>query len=79
MTTPLGKLSVSGAVKVAAVPFVLLKVMVRVELLPTLIVAGVKDLPSVTGDGRETVKVAKTGAALLPLLVISAAIGRELI
>jgi len=79
ITTPLGNKSVSGAVSVAGVAPMLLNVIVRVELLPSLIVAGVKDLPSVIGDGKETVKVAATGAALLPLLVFNAPAPRELI
>jgi hypothetical protein len=64
---------VSGAVRVAIVLFGLLKVMVRVELPPARMVAGLKDLPSVgaTPTGR-TVKVATAGAALLPLLVCKA-------
>src|SRR5581483_4200145 len=73
ITTPLGNVSVSGAVRFAAVLFALLKVMVRVEAQPVLIVAGLKALPSVGAMLVETtVKVAMAGAALLPLLVCKA-------
>jgi hypothetical protein len=68
--TPLGKVSTSGALKVAAAASVLLKVIVRVDAPPAAMVAGLKALPrvgAVTGCG--TVKVAAAGAALFPLLV----------
>jgi|GEM_PF-4613301 len=45
---PLGKLSVSGAVKLATVLLGLFKVMVSVEDPPGLMVAGLKALPSVS-------------------------------
>ena len=79
-TTPLGKVSMSGAVRLAAVAFGLLKVMVRVETPPALMVAGLKALPSVgaTPAGALTVKVATAGAALLPLLVCKAPAASEL-
>ena len=51
ITTPLGKVSMSGAVRLAAVASALLKVMVRVETPPALMVAGLKALPSVGGMG----------------------------
>ena len=54
--------------------FGLVKVMVRVETPPGLMVLGVNDLLSVTGmlAGVLTVKVATAGPALLPLLVCKA-------
>ena len=66
-TTPTGSVSTSGALRLAPVVFVLLKVMVRVELPPALITAGLKALPSV-GDTRTvfTVKVATAGEVLFP-------------
>jgi hypothetical protein len=51
MVTPLGKVSVNGDVRVATVASGLLKVMVRVELPPALMVAGLKALPIVGGRG----------------------------
>jgi hypothetical protein len=79
-TTPVGNVSVSGAVRVAGVVPTLLKVMVRVELPPILMVDGLKLLPSVgaTSAGALTVKVATAGAALLPLLVTKAPTANEL-
>jgi hypothetical protein len=47
ITTPLGKVSTSGAVRVATVASALLKVMVSVETPPASMVAGLKALPSV--------------------------------
>ena len=81
ITTPLGKVSMSGAVRLATVLLGLLKVMVRVETPPASMVAGLKVLPSVgamTTAGVLTVKVATAGAALLPLLVCSAPAASEL-
>jgi hypothetical protein len=73
IVTPLGKVSVNGADKVAAVALALLKVMVRVELSPALIVAGLNALPIVGGTvAGTTVNVATAGLALLPLLVCKA-------
>jgi hypothetical protein len=77
-TTPLGNVSVSGALRLAAVVFALFKVIVRVEVPPAAMVAGLKAFPSVTPDGVETVKVATAGAALLPLLVCKAPASSEL-
>jgi hypothetical protein len=79
-TTPLGNVSVSGPVRVAAVVFALFKVIVRVEVPPGAIVAGLKALPSVgvTTEGLLTVKVATAGAALVPLLVTKAPAASEL-
>jgi len=68
--TPLGNVSVSGVVRLAGVEPALLKVIVRTETPPALMVAGLKALPSVIGDGVETVNVATAGAAFFPLLVI---------
>src|SRR5437660_272254 len=48
-TTPMGKVSTSGAVTVAIVVFGLLKVMVSVETPPAGMAAGPKDLLSVGG------------------------------
>jgi hypothetical protein len=76
-TTPTGSVSISGALRLAAVEFVLLKVMVSVELPPALIVAGLNSLPRATGDGEETVKVAIAGEVLLPLLVCKAPTASE--
>lgn len=45
--TPLGNVSTSGALRLAVVPLALLKVMVRVELPPAAMVAGLKALASV--------------------------------
>jgi hypothetical protein len=70
--TPLGNVSVSDAVRVAIALLGLFKVMVRVEVPPARIVAGLKDLLSVGGITGRTVKVATAGAALLPLLVCKA-------
>jgi len=77
--TPLGNASVSAAVRVAIVVPPLLKVIVRVEIAPAAMVAGLKALPSVTPEGVETVKVATAGAALAPLLVTRAPTASELI
>jgi hypothetical protein len=77
-TTPLGNVSVSGAFRVAAVVPPLLKVIVRVEVPPAAMVAGLKALPRVTEEGAETVKVATAGAALVPLLVTKAPMASEL-
>ena len=51
VTTPLGRVSVSGAVRLATVASGLLKVMVSVEVPPAAIVAGQNALPSVGGSG----------------------------
>ena len=77
--TPPGSVSVSAAVMLAAVPLLLLKVMVRVELPPALMVAGLKALPSVGAvGGWGTVKVATAGPALEPLPVCRAPMAKEL-
>jgi len=77
-TTPLGKLSVRGALSVATVAPALVNVIVRVEMPPALMVAALKALPSVTAEGVETVKVATAGAALLPPMVCKAPAASEL-
>jgi len=78
--TPAGNVSVNGALRLAAVLFGLVKVMVKVEVPPALIVAGLKALPSVgvTTTTLLTVNVATAGAALLPLLVTKAPEASEL-
>jgi hypothetical protein len=80
ITTPLGNVSVSGPVRVAAVVLALFKVIVRVEVPPGAIVAGLKALPSVgvTTEELLTVKVATAGAALAPLLLTNAPAASEL-
>ncbi|MFA7242731.1 MAG: hypothetical protein WC091_21705 [Sulfuricellaceae bacterium] len=79
ITTPLGKLSVSAAVRVATAASGLLKVTVSVEVPPTLMETGLKALPSVGGiTGEMTVSVAMAGAALLPLVVTKAPMGSVL-
>src|SRR5450432_1275182 len=79
ITTPLGKVSMSGAVRVAIVTSGLLNVTVSVETPPALTVAGLKALPSAGGTtGVRTVRVAMVGAALLPLPVTSAPAGSVL-
>jgi hypothetical protein len=65
--TPAGKVSMSGAVKVATLVFGLDSVIVRVEILVSLMVNGLNPLPSVGGPlGVTTVKVAMAGAVLEP-------------
>ena len=73
-TTPLGKLSVNGALSFAATPLGLFRVMVRRELAPMLTVEGLKDLLTVGGTIgiAVIVNVAIAGARLLPLLVCNA-------
>lgn len=81
ITTPGGNESTSGDVKVSGNVPGLLKVMVRVETPPALMVAGLKDLLSVGGTGVTamvlTVSVATAGAPLLPLLVFKAPAASE--
>jgi len=78
--TPLGNVSVSGPFRVAAVVFALLKVIVRVEVPPAAMVAGLKALPSVgVTTMLLTVRVATAGAALVPLLVTKAPTASELL
>ena len=79
ITTPLGNVSMSGAVRVAAALLAFVKVMVRVETplrlppFPEGMGFGLKPFVSVIGTaGVMTVKVAAAGAALLPLLVCKA-------
>src|SRR5471030_845202 len=79
ITTPLGKVSTSGAVRVEIVTSRLLKVMVSVETPPALMVAGLKALPSAGGTtGVRTVSVAMAGAALFLLVVTRAPAGNVL-
>lgn len=79
-TKPLGNVSVSGEVKLAAVASGLLSVIVRVDVSPALIVAGLKALPREGGMtiGKLTVKVEIAGEALLPLLVFRVPTASEL-
>jgi hypothetical protein len=78
VTTPLGNVSVSGPVRVAAVVLALVKAIVRVEVPPAAMVAGLKALPRVTEEGAGTVKVATAGEELVPLLVTKAPTASEL-
>ncbi len=57
----------------------LLNVMVSVDTAPAGKVDGWKDLPSVTEEDVDTVRVATAGAALLPLSVFNAPAASELI
>lgn len=79
-TMPLGNVSVSAAVKLAAVASGLLNVRVRVDVSPALIVTGLKALPRVGGMtiGKLTVKVEIAPEILLPLLVFRAPAASEL-
>ena len=69
-TVPVGKVSVKGALRLAAVEKVLLKVMVRVDAPPALMVGGLNAFPTVTAGGADVtgvaVKVAKAGDTLFP-------------
>ena len=76
ITTPLGNVSVSGAVRLAAVLLEFFKIMVRVDTPPALIVFELKALLSV--GAIATVKVALAGRVLLPLLVCNAPAGSVL-
>jgi len=76
---PLGKVSVSGAVRIAIVLLGLLKVIVRVETAPVRMAAGLKDLRRVGATRGVTVKVATAAPVLLPLPVCSAPMGRVLV
>ena len=77
---PLGNESVKGAIRVAATASGLVKVMVSVEVWFDVMVVGLNALPSVGATtGRAlTVRVARAGAVLLPLLVCSAPAGKVL-
>ena len=68
---PTGNVSVSGAVSAAAMLFGLVNVMVRVEIPPDVMAAGLKDLRSVGETFEVTVNVAPADAVLAPLLVLS--------
>ena len=70
-TMPLGKLSVNGAVSVATVLLGLLRVMVRFEVPPELMVTGLKALTTLGGVPAEllTVKVETVPAELDPVVV----------
>ena len=73
----------SGAVIVSMTELLLLSVSTSVETPLTEMVAGLNDFPSVGGTRTGvvtgvTVRVATAGATLLPLLVINAPDGTEL-
>ncbi len=78
--TPLGSVSIRGTVRPDAALAELLRVSVRVDVPPAVIVDGLKALPSAGGAVTTgvTVKVAMAGAALLPVLVSSAPAASEL-
>ena len=76
---PMGNVSVRGAMSAAAVLLVLVKVIVRAETPPTVMLAGLKPLATATGEGDETVNVATAGVSLLPLLVCKTPAASELI
>jgi hypothetical protein len=56
INTPLGNISVKGVVRAAAVAFALLKVRVRVEVPPAVIISGPKVLLIVGGIGVTVVR-----------------------
>ena len=70
---PLGKVSVNGAVSVATVLFGLLRVIVRFEVPPELMMVGLKALAILGGMPAEllTVKVETVPTALVPVVVWS--------
>ena len=70
ITKPAGKLSVNGAVRVAAAKLVLVKVIVRVETSPALIVDGLKVLKSPTPPGAGT--PAHAVASMVSLINVTA-------
>lgn len=78
--TPLGNVSISGAVRSASTLFWLLRLSTRLVVPPAMIEAGVNDLFSVgaTAATGVTVKVAAAGTVLLPLLVCKAPVASEL-
>lgn len=82
IVTPVGKMSMSGAVKVATLVLGLDSVMVRVDTPSILMVSGLKPLPSVGGPPGgtvgTTVKVTMVGRMLLPKLVCKALAGSVL-
>ncbi len=72
-TMPLGKTSVNGAVNIAAVLLGFVRVIVRLEVPPELMVAGLKTLATFGGMPAEllTVKVETVPTALDPVVVCS--------
>jgi len=72
-TIPLGKTSVNGAVNIAAVLLGLVRVMVRFEVPPELMVTGLKALATLGGRPAEllTVKVETVPTAFVPVVVCS--------
>lgn len=75
---PEGRLSASEAVRAAAVLLVLLRVRMRVEVPPAVMVDGLKDLLSDGATMGVTVRVATAGEALLPSDVLRAPAVMEL-
>jgi hypothetical protein len=69
ISMPLGNVSVSGALNLAGALFALLRVMVRVEIPPNGIEAGLKDLRRLGETLAVTAKVALAATVLLPKLV----------
>ena len=72
-TMPLGKTSVNGAVNIAAVLLGFVRVIVRFEVPPELMVTGLKALTTLGGRPAEllTVKVETVPTALVPVVVCS--------
>jgi hypothetical protein len=72
-TMPLGKTSVNGAVNIAAVLLGFVRVIVRFEVPPELMVTGLKALTTLGGRPAEllTVKVETVPTALAPVVVCS--------
>ena len=70
---PLGKVSVNGAVSVATVLLGFVRVIVRVEVPPELMVTGLKALTILGGVPAEvlTVKVETVPTALVPVVACS--------
>ena len=78
IVTPLGRVSVNGAVRLAAVAAALLKVIVRVEIPPASMVAGLKALPSVGGVGAPGGAVHEETATVLESIVTAPFRARDL-
>jgi len=70
---PLGKTSVNGAVSIAGVLLGFVRVIVRFEVPPELMVTGLKALTTLGGVPAEllTVKVETVPTALVPVVVCS--------
>jgi hypothetical protein len=76
--SPLGNASTRAEDREAAMLLALLRVRVRVEVPPVVMLAGLKDLASDGTTMALTVSVATAAEELLPLLVLRAAAAREL-